>query len=134
MERKIFRPGAEPPAAPRFEWVEFENGCWVCVRGMTAADAIRITERSERPKIDPQGGHSKGRMVQLQIVASCYDGEGPEAKPIFTEADFVAINALSFQDFDRLLGAINRVNGKDATETELLRDFTTATEAQKPSE
>jgi hypothetical protein len=84
--------------------------------------------------MDKRGGSSPGMAVILQIMLSCYDGEGPDARRIFNDADRGAINDMPFRDFTLILEAINRVNGKDATEQELLRDFTQATGAPSTSD
>lgn len=132
-ERKIFRPGATL-IERRKEWVALPDGFEVWVWELTVAESAQITDRSKRPAIDPRGGHDTATMIALQVMLSCYDGDEPGAKRIFGDADFSAIYELPFRVFDALLSAINRVNGKDAVEAELLRDFTAATAAQKTAE
>lgn len=125
-ERTIYRPGQ--PRERRKEWVSIEGGD-LCVWAMTVAESTQILERSERP----DGGSSKGMALVTQILLSCYDGEEPGSKRLFADHDRQCIYDLSFEDFELLMGAINRVNGKDATSQEALRDFTTVREEPKPS-
>lgn len=112
----------------RFEWVSLDAGD-ICIRELTVKETIALTERSSRPSIDPRGGVDPGEAVLWQILLSCYDGEGDDARPIFSDtepADIRTIYGLRAEEFNRLLMAINRVNGQDATEADLLRDFTAA--------
>lgn len=113
---------------PRTEWVSTSCGR-LCVRAMRMSEYFQLSERSQRPKIDPRGGVDTGEAVLWQIFLSCYQGEGPDDPPTFSAdsaEDVRAIYSLSTQDGLLILGAINRVNGLDATEAELLRDFTAA--------
>lgn len=131
-QRKIYRPGVVAPQR-RQEWVSLDGGD-VCVWELTVAESTQILERSERPKVDPRGGHNRGMTVVTQILLSCFDGEEDGAKRIFADHDLAAIYALPFHDFQAILSAMNRVNGTDADEEERLRDFSTATGAPNPSE
>jgi hypothetical protein len=130
-ERTIYKPG-NAESKRRREWVTLPGGD-ICVWELTMSESAQIVERSARPAIDPRGGQVPATFVALQILFCCYDGEEDNAKRIFSEADLLAIYCLPFSEFDLLLGATNRVNGKDATELERLRDFTAATKAQSPS-
>lgn len=126
-ERTIYKPGAAASQRRR-EWVSLPSGD-ICIWELTVADSTQIVERAARPEIDPRGGCSPAKSVAMQILLSCYDGEEDGAGRIFEERDLAAIYALPFGEFDLLLQAINRVNGKSATELERLRDFTAATQA-----
>lgn len=124
MERTIYNPSQ--PTAPKKEWVEFPDGRSLCVWGLTAAQYATLKERAARSPGDPRGGEDPGVSILIQIVMSCYDGEGPEAKRIYSELDLDKAGQLSFDEFLLVMGAINRVNGMDATVQELTRDFTRA--------
>jgi hypothetical protein len=121
VPRKIYQPSAIAPPR-RSEWVSLPDGD-ILVREMTVAEAVQVLERSARPSIDPRGGHSQGMTVALQLILSCYAGEEPDAARIFGDHDMATIYALPFRDFDIILQAINRVNGKTASEQETLHDF-----------
>lgn len=130
-ERTIYQPGVSQPERRR-EWVELPAG-WVCVWELTVADSAQILERSQRPDGDPRDGPDKTRAMAAQIMLSCFDNDGPPAQRIFGDADYAAIYMMPFREYDLLIQAINRVNGKSAEEQAALKDFTTATEAQNPS-
>ena len=128
-EPKLYRPGVNSRPR-RTEKVILPGGeTFLFVKEMTVADTTQILERSERPNIGNGvgGGHSTGRGVVVQIMLSCYDSDEEGAQRIFTDADFGAIYAMPFTEFDAIYAAINRVNGKEATEQERLRDFLTVT-------
>lgn len=133
VERKIYRPGAEPPER-RFEWVELERG-WVCLWDLRLAESVRITDQCTLPE-KLGGGESRGRAVALQILYSCYDGEPskPGVSRIWKDHELGDVYLLSFVDMRRLGEAIQRLNGQTATEAEIVRDFTPATGAPVTSE
>lgn len=130
--RKIYEPGVSQPERRR-EWVSLPGGD-LCVWELTVADSAQILEKSQRPDLDPRGGHDKARAMAVQVMLSCYDADTPPANRIFSDADFGAVYMMPFREYDLLIQAINRVNGKSPEEQEALRDFTTAAEAQNPSE
>lgn len=114
----------------RKRWVDLhEIGARVCVWSMTVAESTQILERAAKP----DGKHSTGMVVVLQIMLSCYDGDGADAKSIFQAQDFQPIYDLPLRDMEAIIAAINEVNGKDASEQEVLRDFTAASEERTPS-
>jgi hypothetical protein len=134
IEHKVYKPGVDLPPR-RKEWVDFpscDSGVWVWE--MTVAESAQILQRSARPSVDPRGGHDQSAIIAAQLMVSCYDSDEDGAKRIFGDADFSAIYALPFRDFDVCIQAINRVNGKDATEQEILEAFSTAQAALKNSE
>lgn len=119
---------------PRTEWVSTSCGR-ICVRAMRMSEYFQLSERSQRPKIDPRGGIDTNEAVLWQILLSCYQGEDPNAPPTFSAdspEDIRAIYSLKTQDGLKILGAINRVNGVDASEGELLRDFSAARRGANP--
>ena len=115
---------------PRSERVILAGGP-VWVRQMNVSEALNIRQRSERPAIDPRGGIDTGEAVLWQIVTCCYyEEEGTER--VFSETnpeDVRLIFSMPWEEFQRLMTAINRVNGQDAEEVELLRDFTAVRQA-----
>lgn len=133
MERRPFDKSAVR-VGRRSEWVALDAGD-VCVREMTVQEAMTLTERAARPAIDKRGGMDPTEMVLWQILLSCYVDDSEDAARLFSEndpADIRVIYSLRFEEFGELMGAINRVNGKDATEVDLLRDFTAARQGAKP--
>lgn len=129
-ERTIYRPSAEP-APLRKEWVTLPGGD-ICVWELTVAESTRIIEKSERPAIDPRGGHNQGAMRVQQVAMSCYDGEQDGAKRIFSEAELLHLYRMPLYQFELLVAATDRVNGKGAGEAELLEDFTPAAPEPNP--
>jgi hypothetical protein len=132
-EPQLYRPGVNSRPR-RVEKVILPGGeTFLWIKEMTVAETAQILERSERPNLGHGvgGGHSTGRGVVVQIMVSCYDGtmDAPGEQRIFTDADFGAIYEMPFSEFDAIYAAINRVNGKDATESERLRDFLTVSQA-----
>jgi len=123
-ERKIYDPSR--PTQPRGEWVDFSDGRSIYVRGLTAAQYASLKSRAARSPGDPRGGEDPAAAILIQIVLSCYDGEGADARRIYSDLDLDKAGALSFDEFLLVMGAVNRVNGMDATVQELMRDFTTA--------
>ena len=110
----------------RREWVTLPDLGRVCVRSMTMSETITTVDLAVRPAIDPRGGVDRQELALWQIALSCYDGDGAEAKRLFDDHQVHLIRNLTMEEYNRLIGAINRVNGQDATEAELLQDFTGA--------
>jgi len=123
-ERKIYRPSAEP-APLRKEWVSLPGGD-ICVWELTVAESTQVLEKSERPSVDPRGGYNRGAMRVQQVMMSCYDGEQDGAKRLFGEADLLHLYRMPLAQFESLVAATDRVNGKGAGEAERLEDFTPA--------
>lgn len=94
---------------------------------LSAREMMQIVERSQRPSIDSRGGVDRGTAVLWQIVLSCRLGPEPGAELAFTPDDFALLMELPWEEFRLLTTTINRVNGLDPTEAEILRDFTQAT-------
>lgn len=127
-ELPIYRVGVKP--ARRKEWVVLpEAQARVCVWSMTVAESAQLMDRCTRP----DGKPSTGKVVVLQIMLSCYNGDDDKATHIFSATDEGAVYDLPLHDMEAIIAAINRVNGKDATEQELLRDFTIAREGHTAS-
>lgn len=107
----------------------------IWVREMTCAEAMTLGERAARPSIDPRGGLDPGESVLWQIILSCYEDDSDEAPRLFTEApdDVRIVYGFRLEEFNELMQAVNRVNGRDASEVELMRDFTAAREAAPTS-
>jgi len=99
---------------------------------LTAAEMMQVLEAAQRPKIDPRGGVDQGSAVLWQIVLSCHDGPEADAPLAFTTDDFGLILGLPWDEFRLITQAINRVNGLDPTEAELMRDFTAARQGAEP--
>lgn len=130
QERRHFdKQAARSRCHLRHEWVSLDCGD-LCVREMTAAQGTTLAERSQRPSIDPRGGFDTGEAVLWQILLSCFTDDTPAAQPVFAEhaEDIGIIMNLRLEEFKRLAQAINRVNGSDMTEVEVLRDFSALTQ------
>jgi hypothetical protein len=99
---------------------------------MTAQEAMTLSERAQRPSIDPRGGLDPGESVLWQIILSTFFDDGEEAERVYSETpeDVKAIMDLRFEEFQLLMQAINRVNGRDAREAEVMRDFSRVTGAE----
>lgn len=108
----------------RQEYVEFSDGTYVWVRGLTTLQWAGLRERSQRR--DPRGGTDETAALLIQIVMSCFEGEEPEAKRVFSDLDLDKAGALPAEQTLAIMAAIQRVNGMAATEQEILRDFTAA--------
>lgn len=135
IERRRFdKAAAKECRHLRREWVPLDAGD-VCVVEMTAQAATTLSERASRPSIDPRGGLDPGESVLWQILLSTFYDDGAEAEPVFSEtpADVKLIMDLRFEEFQALIQAINRVNGRDATEAEVMRDFSRVSEAMPTS-
>lgn len=136
--RVIFKPGVSKTAR-RIEWVELVPALGdkpaegVYVWGLATCDSLAIVERATQGGVDKESGIARARAMQIQIMLSCYDSDQPGAKRVFTDADVAPINEGSWQAFEKVVRAINRVNGQDATEQEMMRDFLPAMRAPTPS-
>jgi hypothetical protein len=98
----------------------------VCVKGLMTADFMTIAEKSRRPAIDPRGGIDEGEAILWQVILSCYASDAEDAPRLFNPdqpGDIQALYRMPQDEFRAILAAINRVNGLDATEAELMRDF-----------
>lgn len=93
---------------------------------LSAAEMMQVLDHSQRPGIDPRGGVDQGSAVLWQIVLSCHEGAEESAPLAFTPDDFGLILGLPWEEFRLITQAMNRVNGLDPTEAELMRDFTQA--------
>jgi len=123
-ETQVYKPGVVKQER-RKEKVAIAGGQFhVWVWGLTLADSTQIIERSARPEIDKRGGHNQGVAVALQIQLSCFDSDKEDACRVWEDNTRHDIYALPMADMTTLIAAINRVNGQDATEQEVLRDFT----------
>lgn len=132
QERRHFdKQAARSRCHLRHEWVSLDCGD-LCVREMTAAEATTLAERSQRPAIDPRGGLDTTETVLWQVLLSCYQDDTDTAERVFAEnaPDIAIIMGLRLEEFQRLMVAINRVNGRDATEIEVLRDFSAMTQGE----
>lgn len=125
MEHRVYQDDGKEPEL-RSEWVLLRKG-EVCVRELTAAEYAGMRQQSARPSIDPRGGSDPTAIILVQIVMSCYDSEEPGARPLFPTME--AAGRLPFEDFQKVMAAIARVNGLEATEQEILRDFLQASGA-----
>jgi hypothetical protein len=115
----------------RREWITLKSGR-VCVWELSVPELMQITEKSQRPRIDPRGGMDPTESVLWQIMLSLFDGDGDGAKRIFDPQNpqhAKAVFRMGAQDFKRIMEVIARVNGSDEVELEALRAFTGATTA-----
>jgi hypothetical protein len=118
----------------RREWVTLPRLGRVCVRELLMSEAVQIADYSTRPAEDPRGGTDREESSLWQIAFTSYDGDGPDAKRLFDDHQVHLIRSLTLEEFTLLMQAINRVNGLDATEVELVRDFTGAPPGRPPSD
>lgn len=125
----IFNPKAAATAPRRHEWVRLYAGR-VCVQEMTAADTLFVLERAQR--LGAGHGISGTEIMLWQVVVSCYDGPGPEAKRIFEITDLAVVQGLRNSDWQRLQQAIERVNMLEDAEVAALEDFTAAAGGNSP--
>jgi hypothetical protein len=108
----------------RKEWVSLDTGR-LCVWEMEAADTLFIVERSLRPG-QKDGRLSAGDAMLWRVLVSCYKGEETEAERVFDITDLPRIQRLRKAEWDKLLEAIERVNGLDPAEVPDLEAFTPA--------
>jgi hypothetical protein len=126
--RKPFDKAAASQAKRRGEWVDLDCGSIYALE-MTVAESVQLAEKAARPSIDPRGGLDPGESVLWQILLGCYVDDSPDSPRLFSQesaADIKLIYSLPFAQFQLLMAAINRVNGRDAEEAELMRDFSAA--------
>lgn len=116
----------------RKEWIELSGGT-LCLWSFRAADVNLIGEYSTRPAEDPRGGIDTLEASIWQIAFACYDGDGPDAKRLWPDLKAYEIRDMPADDWEALVLAINRLNGKDATSQEVMRDFTPAEPEQTSS-
>jgi len=119
MEERVY--SAAQPTALRKEKVVFPDGRFLWVHGLTTAQFASIQARSERR---PQGMPAdRSLTILMQIAASCYASEETGAARIFSDLDLDKVGSLTLQEMVIIMGAVQRVNGMEATEQEVLRDF-----------
>ena len=116
----------------RREWVNLP-GARVCIWELTMAEDSRILEYAQRPTIDPRGGYDRGEMALWQIALTCYNGAGADAERIWPDHKVHEIRDLPERLAKPLLMAINKINGEDPEEEEVLRDFSAAAGARNTS-
>jgi hypothetical protein len=107
------------------EWVSVSIGD-ICLWEFRAQEACLIAEYSTRPQEDPRGGTDTTEGSLWTIALACYDGDGPQAKRVWSDREVHEIRDLPAGDWAALLEAINRLHGKDPTAEEITRDFTPA--------
>ena len=119
----IFNPETDLGERNR-EWVTLSGGKRLCVWELTAHDSLRIAERCLLPEGMPGGvRYSRTEWSIWRIMHSCYNGDTPEAKPIFNEDNVLQIYRLRDRDSALILEAIARVNGTDDASVEAVEDF-----------
>jgi hypothetical protein len=112
---------AAAPTPVRVEKVTFPDGRYLWVHGLTTAQFASIQARSQRrPTGMPE---DRSLTILMQIAASCYAGEEPGSARIFSDLDLEKVGMLTLQEMVLIMAAVQRVNGTDATEQEVLRDF-----------
>jgi hypothetical protein len=126
-EQALFDAKAPVLDMRRKEWVSLDSGR-LCVWEMEAADTLFIVERSMRPVTSGQQPKIAASVDAMlwRVVVSCHKGEEAAAERVFDITDLGRISKLRKTEWDRLLGAIERVNGLDAEEVPKLLDFTPA--------
>jgi len=111
----------------RKEWVSLDAGR-LCVWEMEAGDTLFIVERSMRPGREREGltAAVASDSMLWRVLVSCYKGEQAGAERVFDITDLPRIQHLRKTEWDKLLAAIERVNGLDEGEVPALKDFTPA--------
>jgi hypothetical protein len=127
VERKPYQLDSIPR---RKEWITLPAG-EMCIWEMTCAEVAQMLERSQRPA-SFGGGQDEATAMFYEIMLSCYHGDEVGAAPVFPEMASVA--RLRWEDGVAIRAAVQRVNGKDASQEELMRGFSKAPEAQNTSE
>jgi hypothetical protein len=112
------------PTAVKKEKVVFPDGRFVWVHGLNTATFVSIQARAARQPRDPRlGGQDNSMLTLMQIAASCYKSDEPGAERIFSDLDLDKVGLLTMQEMVLIMMAVQRVNGTDATEQEVLKDF-----------
>src|SRR6266568_5081224 len=109
----------------RKDWVSLDQGR-LCVWEMEAADTLFIVERSLRPASDRKAELAASDAMLWRVLVSCYKGDQAGAQRVFGVEDLPRIQRLRKAEWDRLLAAIERVNGLAPEEVPALQDFTPA--------
>lgn len=128
---QVYSPAAPTPV--RKERVEFPDGRFVYVWGLSASAFASIKMRAARHPSDPRGGDDQSLLILLQIVASCYAGEEPGAARIFSDLDIDKAGNLTMEEMVAVLAAIQRVNGQEAKQQEVMADFLAVTRERTSS-
>jgi hypothetical protein len=121
-ERSIYRPRTEDDMSRRKEWVDLDGGS-LCVWEMTVRENMTVIERSQRPSRDPRGGLDRSEQMLWQIVMSCFDGDGKNAKLVFSPTDPGPVFRLRMKEYVKIITAIGRVNGADEADLKDLEAF-----------
>lgn len=107
----------------RRERVDLDSG-FLWVWEMEAADTLFIVERSLRPGQEKAPQIAAGDAMLWRVLVSCYKTGEPGSDRVFDITDLPRIQKLRKTEWDKLLEAIERVNGLDAEEVPKLKDFT----------
>lgn len=125
-EEPIFNPRAfreQVNTAWRGEWVRFA-GARVYVREMAFRDSLFVLEHSQRMAGPGGPALSLSHMQTWQILVSCYDGAGEEARRIFEVTDIEVIQSLKASEAKQIMDAIERVNSLTDAEVDKTEAFT----------
>jgi len=120
-ERRIY--SAAEPTPVRKEWVTLPDGREISVWGMNTAQFASIQARSQRTFGHPEAAPDRSLAILMQIAASCYASDEPGAARIFSDLDLDKVGLLTLQEMVVIMMAVQRCNGQDAEEAEVLRDF-----------
>jgi hypothetical protein len=131
-EPKLFDIQALENVTYNSEWVTLSQG-QLCVRELSAADKLFVMERSQRPTAPGASPTiDAGSVLMWQIIVSCYDGPGKEARRVFEMKDLPLLQQMRGTDWERLIAAIERVNAVADTEVSAREAFTTLPAASFP--
>ncbi len=125
-ERRIYRPADAKPWTPRSEWVEMQDGRWLCVRQLSVAENLHIGEYSQRHPNDPRPGPNETEQAIWQVAFSCYDGNGPEAQRVYTDIDARRVLEMDPVDFKEILVVSGMLLGLGREAMEARENFTPA--------
>lgn len=121
-ELPIYKPKTVADLVLRHQWVNLSDGR-ICVRELTAADAIMAMERARRSPNDPRGPMDPMASVVYQIALSCFTGEEMTAGRVFSDEQIGSIYLLLKWEFDLLVDTMNELGGMSAAELEETEAF-----------
>lgn len=114
---------AAAPTPVRKEKVILPDGRFLWIWGMNTAQFASIQARSQRVFGDPNAAPDRSLAILMQIAASCYASDEPGAPRIFSDLDLDKVGLLTLQEMIVIMMAVQRCNGQDAEEAEVLKDF-----------
>ena len=121
----------QEPSPRQKEKVNLSNGRFVWVWDMEAGNWLQGTERAIIRAGPRAGQQSIADTLVWRILVSCYDSDEPKARRIFNEEDMLLIYRLPSRDFQKIITAIDRVNGTDPETTEEVEAFSPLREEER---